>query len=737
MLNCMKDTTRNITSSQGEISKARMERFGKLKTVKNLCEIGKQVVYSYGSLAIKEAYEARKKESKIPIFDAEYMPDFTEYQYDMEMFIFLNYEKLYKRELELAKGEKLALHERYGIKFGATFLTRQEHLQNAILIRFPEKELPTGEISTAYALTPWAKDFLYGISNYTNVVTFGGGGQGKTFSAIVFMVMLYDHFIYTKSGAQCSFSTVSETKLRTSIWSHLNKVYNWKPSYKYSKYGNQAVQAGDYTFCRKNAKGKRLEEGGTMKGILLVNSPNNARQVDKLTGQHDVKARAYLLDEAQSTGQAPMQAYNNMFLHPEWGWMFMAGNYEKDEDLLGINTIPDSPNGWNDVNETTHMWEGELKSLDDGPMGHKSLVIHYNNDLSPAIYGPHNSSAKPGSTAGEMKRKYGKFLPTVEKRAKVCPPGLDNYGKKRFWIGFRFEKVSDDEEKVITIDILKTFGAAQKQDFKTMFVASSFDPAHSSDRDRNLLSFFNIGLNDKGYPMFSFAEALALGRPSSALQYYKDTSIFIKEAWTNRYVDEGCSIVDWTQRSGILEECSKLGVVFHPMIYSQKPPDEVKLNEITKIAERPIEMEVVQGFSGGFEKTIKTYAHEKFMNRITMGAYCLRLYVEAGMWRGINASLFNNIPDAKTFEEEMCLRYFKWSNSRNPMMMLDEKSEFKKKRKFSPDVLDTLFQFCYMAWVIFDIRPGKPGLGNLKKKEIQKPVDNSRWDAKLRFRGGR
>jgi len=341
-------------SSQDFFINERMDRFSKLKKAVALTKAGQKVVYPYKSLAVKEAIELRNKESKIPVFHQEFRPQFTNYQYDLELYIFFHYEELYKRELELTpSGEKRACLLEKGLAYGATLLTRQEHLQNAILIRWPEKELKDGSISTTYALTPWAKDYLYGLSNYTNIVTFGGGGQGKTYSALAMAVMTYDFFYYTKSGAQCSASTVSEKKLKSSIWSHVNKLYSFKNDYRFSDSSGSAHIAPEYTYRRKDTKNKYIEEGGTLTGVLLVQGAKTARQIDKLTGQHDVEARIYLLDEAQSTGAAPLQAYNIMFLHPKWGWFFMAGNYELDEDLLVLNSI--SEHGWDSVDEFTHM----------------------------------------------------------------------------------------------------------------------------------------------------------------------------------------------------------------------------------------------------------------------------------------------------------------------------------------------------------------------------------------------
>lgn len=727
-------------SSQAQFQKARLENLVKLRKVKNLVSVGRKALCAYDSLAVKEAFELRKDQSKIPIFHSEYTPDFTEYQYDLEMHIFLNYAELYKREIELndkAKNkEKVRLLEEKGPDFGATFFKREEHLANAISIRWPEKILPTGEASTAYALTPWAKDFLYGVSNYTNLVTFGGGGQGKTFSPIAFSILLYDHFFYTKSGAQCSYSTVSKTKLESSIWSHLNKLYTYQTPYKFSKNAGNAIVAGDHTFIRKKevsakcgTKLEKISEGGTMKCVLLVQGAKTAKEIDKLTGQHDVQARFYLLDEAQSTGSAPMSAYNNMMLHPKYGWFIMCGNYEKDDDLLGINTIPDSPNGWDDVDETTHMWEGILKSP-DSTLGHKSLIIHYNNDLSPAIIGKDKE---------EMIRKYSKFLPTMEKKKKLykTKEASETYEAKRFWTGFKFDKDEDEgKEKVITTEILREFNAHEPQDFHTEFIAGSLDSAHSTERDRSIFTVFNIGLDNRGYAIFAPEICYCIPKPSSPLKYYQDTSRMLKEYCDQHGIQSGNSIMDWTQRSGLLEEMIKLGMVFNHIIYQQSPPDKIGPNEITKALERPIEMETVKTFANSFEKDVKIFAHQKVINRITLGAYAFRLYVEAGMFRNINAKLFETVPGSRTFNDEMCLRFFEYTvhYRREQKIRLDEKREFKRKRKFSPDVLDTFFQFCYMAYVIFGIRPGVKGLGNLKKEEKKIVVDNSRWSAMSRFR---
>ena len=57
--------------------------------------------------------------------------------------------------------------------------------------------------------------------------------------------------------------------------------------------------------------------------------------------------------------------------------------------------------------------------------------------------------------------------------------------------------------------------------------------------------------------------------------------------------------------------------------------------------------------------------------------------------------------------------------------------EFRKKYKFSPDILDTIYQFFYMLFVIFKVDPTKKGLGLLTLQKEKREVDNqpSIWDS--------
>jgi hypothetical protein len=712
----------NYKESQVKFSIHRSEHISKFRKALEYTKTGAKVIYPYKSKAIREAIEQRAKLKNIPIFHEEYEPDFTQFQYDLELFIFFNWKELYARELELSDSKEAKLLEEAGLEYGCTFMRREEHLANAVRIRWPERILPSGDVMSAYALTPWAKDYLWGLSNYSNIVTFGGGGQGKTYSALAFSVMAYDNFIYTKSGAQCSFSTVSQSKLESSIWSHVNKLYSYTNDYQYSLYGGKAIKAPDYMYRRKDIRGKYIDEGGTMRGILLVKGAKDAKQIDKLTGQHDVKCRIYLLDEAQSTGPAPLSAYTNMYLHPKWGWFLMAGNYDMPNDLLGINSEPN--NGWESVDEKTHFWEGSLKSP-ESELGQTSLVIHYNNDLSPAILDP------------EMEKRYSRFLPTLKKKKKLYPTeeSANTIAAKRFWIGFRYEKEEGDQEKVITSDIIHEFKAHEQPKIKSLFSLASLDTAPSNN-DRNILTIIEIGLNDQGYAEWWPSKVYYIKKPTSQLKYYEETSNSIISILNNHRVESGHSIMDWTQRTQLLEGLSNKGHTFHHLIYQQAPPSKIAKNDVTGVTERPIQIDTVPTFAGKFEKNIRVFAHEKFVNRITFAAYLFRLFIEHQRVKNFNSSILQGI-DSKPFEKEFCLRVFEKvavKKTGEDKLRIDSKDAFKGKHAFSPDILDTLFQAAYLIYVLLGIKPSEKGLGNLKHKENKKPVDNRVWDAKLLFR---
>lgn len=677
-------------------------------------------LYLYKSKALKEFYDYMQKMKNAEYFHPEYIVDPTGFQYDMEMHIFLNYDEIRKREMELDPEDSILYAE-----YGATLLPREEHLANACSIRWPEKVLRDGSVAGSLAMTPWLKDLIYSLSNYQNTVVFGGAGQGKTYGFLAFGCMLYDHFIYTQSGTQFSISTVSESKLSGSAWNYLNILYNSKNSFNYSAYAQRAFSAGDYTFRRKaDPRDKQyIKEGGTIKGVLLAKGAKDSRVIDKLTGSHSCIARMYLLDEAQSTDSAPMDAYSNMYLHPKYKWFGMSGNYDLPSDLLGLNVIP--PSGIRSVNETTHMWESKLKSLNNN-LGQTSLVIHYNNEISPAI------------TDKDIAKKYGRFMPTIEKKNELYPTeeSRSSLAYKRMWIGFFYEKEDDKKTSILEDNYLKEYEADKPSKFKAITKIASFDSAPSST-DRNPMLVINIGLDYAGYPVVWQHEINLFKKPPTTLQYYDFTTMEIVRCMKRNDIPNKNIIMDFTQYTALIEMLNKHGVNCHHIIYQQSPP-KGDVNEITGLFEEKIELPSITLLSEkGFEKTTKMYAHQRVKNRISLGAYIMRMFIENGRLRGFNDSMLSDLENHNGFEKEFLNRSFVLDDRKKnvSLISIESKDVFKGQYKFSPDILDCWFQAFYLLYVIFDVRPDKKGLGKLETTKEEKEVasPNKVWDIRKRM----
>lgn len=680
-------------------------------------------LFLYGSRALKEVYDKFQKKQP-EIFHPEYEPNPVQFQYDLEVYIFLNYEELKHREMELATSDEEMV---WFAEFGATMLPRDEHLLNAFSIRWPEKLLKSGEVIGTLAQTPWLKDLVFGISNYQNTVVFGGAGQGKTYGFLAFGCILYDHFIHTQSGAQVSVSTVSQSKLESSSWSYLNTLYRVVPGHQFSLYAGRAYSAGDFMFRRKKDQRdlRYMKEGGTIRGVLLSQGVKDSRQVDKLTGSHSCIARMYLLDEAQATDDAPLKAYTNMYLHPRYKWFGMSGNYEKEGDLLDLNAEP--ANGWNQVTEETHMWEGKLRTK-DSDLGHKNIVIHYNNELSPAI------------TDKDIEKKYGRFMPTIKKRDDLykTEESRKTYEYKRMWIGFRFEKEEGEKERILTAELLKEYRADQEPRFFTPITRiASFDSAPAS-KDRNPLFIFDLGLDQQGYPLIVPHKIINLPKPESVLEYYSFTTLQIVKYMKRYNVPNNHLVQDFTQFTALVEMLNRHGVASHLILYQQMPPKD-GVNEITKIRETKIVLPNIKTFNfQGFEKVIKLFAHERIRNRISLGAYLTRLFVESGRVRGFNDSILKGVEGHHGFEKEFLMRNFitKVSGDKKDRLATESKDVFKGKYRFSPDLLDCVFQAFYLCYVVFKIRPFEKGLGIIDinpDKIVEDQSENDVWSKRKRF----
>lgn len=708
---------------QEEVSQIRNHQKKMFLVARESWEIqGKQVVWDYRmpdqpkNFAI-DYYHKKWVEyhKKAPPFDVDFIPNSYMFQYDMEMDIFLNYEEYRHRNIIINPNYKEFYQEN-----GPTGLPREEHLLNAMSIRWPTTIKHTQEHSGLLVRNPWLEDYIKGIADYTDNIYFGGGGQGKTYASLAFMCMLYDHFIHTSAGSQCTYSTVNESKLKGSTWSYVNKLYPVSPQRKkFSLYAGLAKKAADYTFHRVDLQGKRVETGGKFVGILLPKGMKDSRVVDKLTGVHDPIARAYLLDEMQSTDGAPLDAYTNMFLHCKYGWFFGSGNFDNDHDLLGINVEPNT--GWDTVNETTHKWNGTLKTPTQS-LDRITNILHFNNELSPAMVDIYEG--------GQGQTKWP-FLPTLAKRKKLYPDwnkSKNEIAAKRFWIGFRYEKQDVSEsEYIITKELLAETKCASRANFIDRPInLGSFDFAPTYG-DRNLLTKAGIGLAiEDGLPMIDFSKIIQFEKSSSHVEAYPETAEQVKFHMERESIASGNIILDWSSKGPLIAYLNKMGVACHFMLFQgglPKKPDQV--NPYDGSVEQPIELEDIKVFINNQQENQKLYAHQKVVNQQTLGAYLMRQALEKNRVRGFSAALLDGIKNHGWDKEMQRRKFVKDKRStKAELMNLDDKDLFIKQYHFSTDIFDTIIQMFYMIYVKFGIRWDVPSLGKLTHV-VKKPILSS------------
>jgi hypothetical protein len=664
-------------------------------------------VYLYGSKALREEFD---KFDRTPAkYTTHYKVDPFCFQYDLELHIWWNWDSLKQREKELG-GDNSFIDD-----VGFTSFNRYQHLLNAMSIRWPTRVLPNGNHSGDMIITPWLEDFAKTTSDCEDNISFGGGGQGKTYGPLGLMCMTYDHFIFTRTGAQCTYSTVSEDKLKSSTWPYVNKLYPVSPDRRpFSLYAGKAKKCPDYSYIRVDANNKPILVGGKFIGLLLQKGIKDQRVVDKLTGSHDALARIYLLDEAQSTDDAPIDAYTNMFMHPKYRRFFMSGNFDEDTDLLGINVEPAATTGWKGVNEATHMWEGILKSKKNN-LGRRTIVTHFNNELSPCVVDsslvknfPHMPNAKMRDT----------LYPTDESKKSIA--------YKRFWIGFRYEKENKQAELYLSFNIISDYRANRTPKFNGEPInVASFDSAPASV-DRNILNVSMVGLESgTGLPLIAPNRLFCFPKPTSDLEYHQQTCKRMADVFQRYGIASGNAIMDWTNRTALIEMLKKeYGITCHHLIYNNAIPKKKQINPQSGAQEDVIPLETIPTFVGKYETNKTSFAHEKVGNRITLGAYIFRLFIEKGRVAGFESSILDTVRGYHNgFEKEFLKR--KFIKDKKGIVLLDSKEKFNEDYGFSPDLGDTFHQLFYMLYVIFGIRPHVASLGSLRynpghKTEVHK-----------------
>jgi hypothetical protein len=643
--------------------------------------LGIDHVYDYGIKYIRVHREQfyAAKEHLVKPYDNKYKPNPFRYQYDLTMFIWLNYYKIIPQEVAIlkklhAKSPK-AGHDKeietllidktlYG-------LTRSDFLFIAGELRWPTTILSDGSHHGLFIRDPWAELRVGAISDeiHKYTVMFGGGGQGKTLVSLATNLMIFDYFLFTQKGARCMISTVNKDKLNSVAWSYLCNL-NSSTQEGVSLYAGKSRIAGDHTLARPNNK----DRGGVFKGILIGQSMNPQSIIDKLTGSHGHPFIAYVIDEAQSTPDPPIVAAPNYTMHAGDFRICLAGNWGENNDTLAENCKPDV--GWDNVDETTGSWIATTKN------GAKAIVLHFNNNLSPGM-------------TEEGHRLYP-HLPNQKILDKNYPDqrkrNSKNIAYRRFWVGYRVEE--EGEGTVIFDSLVKANAADAPLELERILHSFfSFDSA-PAEIDRNLQVMFREGTcKHTKQRVFGVNNVILLRKATESTKYYNESSDELLSNAKKNNINSGGGIVDWTGRPAHAEMLQQKGFEVKKVIYNKGTPDGVRIDRHTKRRERAIRLNIQLDFKQDLPAE-QVCAHHVAENMISLGAWALREYIKAGRVRGINTDLVKYLDGERSLEEELYNRKFKLKTSSiyGQRFHLESKKDFKEQYGFSPDLLDCLFQ---------------------------------------------
>lgn len=666
-------------------------------------------IYAFGSLALREHHRKFFKDNhnKVEKFDRYYKPNPFLFQYDLLIYCWIHYRTILNDEVVLlrkkriqegneayddAADEIVATNTLYG-------MSRADFIYGACELRWPSA-LMDGSYRGPLVRDPWMEEKVEAFSDekYKYIIAFGGGGQGKTLTTLALNLLIWDYYMFTQKGARCMISTVSKGKLDSAAWSYLQQLL-LSTEKEISSSAGQGVIAGDHTIKRPGIK----DVAGVYKGILLGDRIDDASIIDKLTGSHGHPYIGYIMDEMQSTPEAPITSSSNYTMHAGDFRIFCSGNYSEDTDTLGRNAKPST--GWDSVSEDTKKWMSYL-------VNHQpAIVLHFSNERSPGM-APEGAKMFP-------------YLPNADKLKKLYPNKksrtIENKQFRRFWLGWRI--INAQSDTVITKTMISDTGCDKPLKLKSMLHRFfSFDSAQG-EGDRNLLGEFEDGIeegsNQRVFGPTRFDESI---QTSETLLYYTESAAWIAKRAKNRHVKSGSMILDWTGRPAQAEMLHKVDFETKQFIFHQAIPDGVKTDPKTKRVGRRIEI-------NGDHKN-RLFAHEVATNMMSLGGYLLREYSQAGRIRGMNDNMLEFI-DHKGLDEEMFSRkyYDKVSTKYGELFSLTSKKEFKNQYGFSPDLFDVWIMAAYYMFVHRHL-PISPITGDnelvMEDLEVQEEMDMHR-----------
>lgn len=636
-------------------------------------------IFAFNSLALR--YRFRKfydeGKDKIKAYDRYFEPNPFTRQYDLLVYCWINFRQILNEEIGHLRAKAIKeKNETFNsladqiVETNTLYgVTRSDFMYGACELRWPSA-LMNGAYRGPLVRDPWMEERTEAFSDekYKFIMTFGGGGQGKTLTFIALNLVLWDHYIFTEKGARCLISTVSKDKLESAAWSYLQQLLH-STEKDISLYAGKGIISGDYTIKRPDNR----DVAGVYKGVLLANRLEDTAVTDKLTGSHGHPYFGYVMDEAQSTSPAPIKASSNYTMHAGDFRVMGAGNYSEDTDTLGQNVKPST--GWDSVTEETGKWMSYL--INHQP----AIVLHFSNDRSPGMT---EEGAKKFPYLPNQK-KLDQLYPTIASRS------LHNNSYRRFWLGWRVE--NEGGEAVITKQLTQDTGCNKPLRLSSVLCTFlAFDSAQG-EGDRNMLVEFKDGIDaETKQRVWGPVRGSSKFQASESIEYYTECTKWIAETAKLRGVKSGDIVLDWTGRPAHREMLSKINLQSMPVIFHQGVPNGVRKDVITKRIEKAILVNP--------DPEHKLYAHQIAYNYISLGAWLLQQYVAAGRVRGLNQELLDAIGENHGIDEELFARTFekKVSQVHGELFNLPKKKEFKNQYGFSPEYFDVL---CMAALFMF------------------------------------
>ena len=630
-------------------------------------------IFAFGSLALRKHYKDfySKGLNKLEKFDRYYQSNPFTYQYDLLVYCWLNFKQILTDEvILLRKREKESSDSHFGslaeeIMSSKTLygIRREDFLYGACELRWPSM-LMNGSYRGPLVRDPWMEDKAVAFSDdkYKSVIAFGGGGQGKTLTFLAFSLIIWDYFMFTQKGARCMISTVSKDKLNSASWSYLQQLMA-STEEDISISAGQGVTAADWTIKRPGTK----DVAGVFKGILLGDRIDDSAVIDKLTGTHGHPFVVYIMDEAQSTPDAPITSSSNYTMHAGDWRVILTGNYNEDHDTLGKNAKPST--GWDSVNESTKKWMSYMTN------SQPAIVLHFSNNESPGM-----------TEDGEVKFPY---LPNRTKLKNLYPNktsrSVDNKQYRRFWLGWRVTNAESDT--VLTSKLVKETGCDRPVRMREVLHRFMVFDSAQGEGDRNILGSFVEGIEDD-IRCFGADRILENLKTSDSLKYYTESANYLIKQAKSFGVSSGSLILDWTGRPAQAEIMAQANFSSVRFIFHQAVPDGKRKDPITNRRGRKI---LVNN-----DPSNLLYAHQVATNLMSLAAWLLKEYVQSGRIRGMNDNMLNEISN-HGMDEEMYARKFhmKVSQQYGELFNLNRKKEFKNQYGFSPDLMDLWMMAAY------------------------------------------